>query len=156
MHFMCKKLITYTSHVNLSYKWSAVYTAKWCFRSICLGSLFLKQHVLVLLLRRGHVFGYIWGCALFSLIVFFSEERRMDKPLFWSLWTSAHSICLRPKELCQSNCLHLFLSVFSNSTVAWESNWNTLNWNWGRNCSHPQVNDASWDSWKWHSWGSLH
>lgn len=153
---MCKEPIIYTSRVNLSYKLNAMYTYKCYFRDVCLVSPFLRQHVSVLLLGGGHVFGWGLGCALFPLIVFFSEERRLDKTLFWSLLTSAHSICLRPKELCQSNCLHLFLSVFSSSTVAWGSDWNTLNWNWGRNCSQPQVNDASWDLWKWHFWGSLH
>lgn len=56
--------------------------------------------------------------VLFSLTVFFSEQRRPGETLFQTLFTSAPSICLRPKELCQSNCLHLFLSVFSGSTVA--------------------------------------
>lgn len=155
MHVMCKEPMIYTSWVSLSYEWNAVYACKCYFRNVFLGSLFLSMYQYHCW-DVGMLFGWGLGCALFPLIVFFSEERRLDKILFWSLLTSAHSICLRPKELCQSNCLHLFLSVFSSSTVAWGSDWNTLNWNWGRNCSQPQVNDASWDLWKWHFWGSLH
>lgn len=56
--------------------------------------------------------------VVLCFLLLLSSVRRLGKTLFWSLLRSAHSICLRPKELCQSNCLYLFLSVFSSSTVA--------------------------------------